>query len=543
MPQKQTLSEQSVNQLVRVMLKSVPPLAFTMERQSDHALSAPDARGTLCAFCVDSVTHHFSSFPCLKGTCTEHVLEGMTEIYPVENAVHTDTSVRGTFLMCVEVKTATTEQRVQEEIILAQIHGRVCFFFIFQQTELFKKVIPKSVHRVQCIQHCIALTAHLVLYVVADAGVRGIIRTVLLLVPDSFKTPYIDIFDTMVAEHLPWVHGSLRTELPQLSQQQLGYLQSNDVLKFHLLLWVVPKMISIWNLVKNSGDLYSRLLNNAKPQHMKLPPRVKIGLRGLYSMFYQIYQTERIWATLKILADRRFTITTYSKLRTAVTNNMPSFRNICRQIAASIQMDMFCFIHATDPTIPQVLTPTTPTESARQVEKTHESFTYRKAECFVKSETLTSKRLDKSLSHPCVTVEGFRARCILCCCHCTFGDGKLRERSERHPRLGHVQRFECGSCKVALCRKPRFLWMGKLESCFSLFHTVSKEELAVLAQNLCAIQNPADTPFDTMVVRAPEKVARQSALSLKMKDSWKARKTCAAEGCDMQSYDMAGLPP
>ena len=296
--------------------------------------------------------------------------------------------------------------------------------------------------------------------------------------------------------------------------------------------------------MKNGGDLYSRLLNNAKPQHMKLPPRVKIGLRGLYSMFYQIYQTERIWVTLKILADRRFTITTYSKLRTAVTNNMPSFRNICRQIAASIQMDMFCFIHATDPTIPQVLTPTTPTESARQVEKTHESFTYRKAECFVKSETLTSKRLDKSLSHPCVTVEGFRARCILCCCHCTFGDGKLRERSERHPRLGHVQRFECGSCKVALCRKPRFLWMGKLESCFSLFHTVSKEELAVLAQNLCAIQNPADTPFDTMVVRAPEKVARQSALSLKMKDSWKARKTCAAEGCDMQSlYNMAGLPP
>ena len=123
----------------------------------------------------------------------------------------------------------------------------------------------------------------------------------------------------------------------------------NDVLVFHVHLWVVlmeyacthgsigdvqakvPTMITVWNLVKNSGDLYSCLLNKAKLVYIRLPPRVKICLRGLYSMLYsyQIYQTERMWMTLKVLADPRYTIATYSKLGSTVTANMPTFRNIC----------------------------------------------------------------------------------------------------------------------------------------------------------------------------------------------------------------------
>ena len=83
--------------------------------------------------------------------------------------------------------------------------------------------------------------------------------------------------------------------IPHLSQEQLGYLQSMDVLKFHVHLWralfryvsthgpiadvqaIVPTMVSVWNLVKNGGDLYSRLLNNAKPVHKKLPSWAKIA--------------------------------------------------------------------------------------------------------------------------------------------------------------------------------------------------------------------------------------------------------------------------
>ena len=37
--------------------------------------------------------------------------------------------------------------------------------------------------------------------------------------------------------------------------------------------------------------------------------------------------------------------------------------------------------------------------------------------------------------------------------------------------------------------------MGKQQSCFSLFHAVSKEELAILSQNLCSVPNPTETAF------------------------------------------------
>ena len=267
---------------------------------------------------------------------------------------------------------------------------------------------------------------------------------------------------------------------------------------------IVPTMVSVWNLVKNGGDLYSRLLNNAKPVHKKLPSRAKIALRGLYSMLYQTYQTERIWVTLKVLADPKYTITTYSKLRATVTETMQSFRNICREIASSMTMDMFNFIHTSDPTIPQALPATSQTTPVCEEGKNQQVYTYKKADCFVKSESLTSKRLDKSTIHPCVPIQGDRMRCILRCSHCTFGDGKLRERSSVHARLGHLQRFECGSCKAMLCRKPRFVWMGKQQSCFSLFHAVSKEELAILSQNLCSVPNPTETAFASMVVVNPQ---------------------------------------
>ena len=250
--------------------------------------------------------------------------------------------------------------------------------------------------------------------------------------------------------------------------------------------------------------------------------------------------------TLKVLADPRFTITTYSKLRATVTKSMPTFRNICRQVASFISIDMFNFVHATDPTLPLILPPSIPKATIAEQENTHEKFAYRKVECFVNSKTLTEKRLDKSRMHPCVAAQdtGARPRCILCCSHCTFGDGNLHARLTVHKRQGFTQRFQCQACEVALCKKPRFLWMGKQETCFKLFHSVSKEELAVLSQNLCTVPNPAESAFGSMVVLAPEKVARQAQTALTMQRVWKDRKTCALDGCELNSvYNMPVLQP
>ena len=153
-------------------------------------------------------------FACLKGTCAEHALEGMQ---PIQTSLDNNINIplpANQFLMCVEVKSATTEERVWEELDLMHQHSKFIFIDITQHSDLFKRVIPKSAHRVQCVQHCIAFNANLALYVVADTGVLGIIRCVLLLVPNQFKAGYIDIFDQITHQHLTWVHGTPRTEIP-----------------------------------------------------------------------------------------------------------------------------------------------------------------------------------------------------------------------------------------------------------------------------------------------------------------------------------------
>ena len=366
--------------------------------------------------------------------------------------------------------------------------------------------------------HCIAFNANLALYVVADTGVVGIIRCVLLLVPNPFKAAYMQIFNQMTVQHLSWVHGTPTENIPHLSQERLGYLQSMDVLKFHVHLWqalfryvsthgpiadvqaIVPTMVSVWNLVKNGGDLYSRLLNNAKPVHKKLPSRAKIALRGLYS---NLPDGENLG---HIEGPSQPKIHNHDVFKTEghCYRNHAVVRNICREIASSMTMDMFNFIHTSDPTIPQALPATSQTTPVCEEGKNQQVYTYKKADCFVKSESLTSKRLDKSTIHPCVPIQGDRMRCILCCSRCTYGDGILRERTSVHARLGHLQRFECATCKATLCKKARFVWMGRQESCFSLFHTVSKEDLAMLCQNLCACANPAQTAVGSMVVVDPK---------------------------------------
>ena len=111
----------------------------------------------------------------MKGACTEHALEGMTEIGPFQ-----EPPVQQQFLMYVEMKTATTCFRVHEEMQLARQHGYFIYLHIVHQQDLFKQVIPSTAHRLQVVQHCVALTASFGLYVVADTGVHGIIRAVLI---------------------------------------------------------------------------------------------------------------------------------------------------------------------------------------------------------------------------------------------------------------------------------------------------------------------------------------------------------------------------
>ena len=103
--------------------------------------------------------------------------------------------------MCVEVKTIATEDSTHAEIQIAMQHGKFVYLDILIKPELFKVVIPKNTHRVQCVQHCVALSCNSTLYVVADTGVRGILRCGVIVVPESFKIDGIDIRDLTLAEY------------------------------------------------------------------------------------------------------------------------------------------------------------------------------------------------------------------------------------------------------------------------------------------------------------------------------------------------------
>ena len=119
---------------------------------------------------------------------------------------------------------------------------------------------------------------------------------VLLYVNDAFNGSYLAMFKRIVDKYLPWVYGSPRTAVPEFTEEQLGYLKTNEVLLYHFHLWsalmhyvtnkgpipnvqaVLPSMFALWNLVKNGGDLYSALLNHIKPIHVKLNGKGKVLL-------------------------------------------------------------------------------------------------------------------------------------------------------------------------------------------------------------------------------------------------------------------------
>ena len=103
---------------------------------------------------------------------------------------------------------------------------------------------------------------------------------------------------------------------------------------------VLPSMVALWNLVKNGGDLYSALLNHIKPIHVKLNGKGKVLLQGIHTTFYQIYQTVRIWTTVQVLSNPAYKIESYSDLRAVVTNTMPKFRQLVRDIA--LEKNLIC---------------------------------------------------------------------------------------------------------------------------------------------------------------------------------------------------------
>ena len=429
-------------------------------------------------------------------------------------------------VMCIEMKTVTTETTIMADVNLASVYGTFCYVDILNDELLFKKVIPKTAHRVQCVHHIVSTNTQYCLYVVADSGACGIIRMVLIHVPSGFKQVYISIFNKFAHQFMSWVHGNPRTPLPEFTADQLGYLQSRDVLELHVALWtalmvhvqhhgpianvhaIVPSIVSLWNLVKNGGDLYSSLLNHIKPDHKKINPRAKIWLRGLGTLFYQVYQCERLWMTMRVLRDPMNSFETYSKVRKAVTSKMQKFGNVVREMASCFTLDMFMYCHPA-PHHPQPNQETTPVVD---MTSDHPSIhiTYKKMDVILKSSTLSAKREDVTFVHASTPMEkDVRLRCVLCCSRCSFGNGMLRARDQAHTRLGHVTRYQCSECTVPLCRQKRLLWQGIDKSCMEIFHDSTKEELAILKRNMCATADPAFSEYAQMIAaELPQKSHR-----------------------------------
>ena len=145
----------------------------------------------------------------------------------------------------------------------------------------------------------------------------------------------------------------------------------------------------------------------------------------------------------------------------------------CAYLPKHLQISCIFHYHRHVQLHPSILPPSMPNATISEQKKTHEKFAYRKIECLIKQETLRGKRLDKFQMHPCVTVQasGASERCIMCCFHCTFGDGKLRERLTVHTAKVPSSGLNVGLVRLLFARNLIFVDRSRkpASNCFIVY--------------------------------------------------------------------------
>ena len=135
-----------------------------------------------CFACENKPAYNFAGFPTLKPACGEHKVDGMTEmrLFSHVEDQHPHWESECMIRLCpVEVKMMTAENTVAKEVELAANYGSFMYVNICDDPGAFRAVMPKSPHRLQCVQHMVGCDSMFCLYVVAGSGPMGIIRMVL----------------------------------------------------------------------------------------------------------------------------------------------------------------------------------------------------------------------------------------------------------------------------------------------------------------------------------------------------------------------------
>ena len=131
------------------------------------------------------------------------------------------------------------------------------------------------------LHHASAINSRYVLY--AEADQSQICRVVLLVFPQSLLDEYRALVQKLADEHLQWIYGSPRSQLPHFSVDELGAVADMHTLQQQLDVWtacwqyfltvgkkqpfesierIVPRLVARWNASKGAVDVTSRYLRN-----------------------------------------------------------------------------------------------------------------------------------------------------------------------------------------------------------------------------------------------------------------------------------------
>jgi hypothetical protein len=336
----------------------------------------------------------------------------------------------------------------------------------------FKKSIKELSYRCQ-ILHCMACSG-LEDWLYVTASLDSVIRIVLIHTNELALSVYRQSLTWLKDTYFPWVYND-SLPIPDFGNQYLHAVNKHGV-ETSLQLWramnkiiaqrrrplppgrfLLPSLIAIWNRIKGGIDVFSRHLKNIKSQHMRMNPYAASWIRLIMAMVYNSHQMHQNLQTFHHLMDKERCTTFKSfTLRKA---NSGSFRSFCRKAVISMDLDSSVNVYQSDSSDNEVVD-----ANEGKATATHgvEQRKYNKRDAYFQEQAKITMRLNTSLCHKRQYITGNRLTCVYCCCK------KHTEQTGRHSRLGHKTTYECTTCQVPLCYKPRF---GQ-DSCAKLFHEV-----------------------------------------------------------------------
>lgn len=404
-------------------------------------------------------------------------------------------------VVCGEWKTRVTPTTRDKIKAIALEHGKMNCVHVKSSAEdsgvpLFHTLVPQRDYRQQLLHHVAVTRSNGALYV--EATEIGIEYVVLVQFDDDVLDAYESSAVTEMAKWMTPFHGlelnsTLEGDVISFCDSlELKWATDIDTFTQVVALWVtareivtssgvpfphtrrlIPAMIDMWNQTKGGVDVFSKLLSNIKPVHKKLNYHGLIHTRSILSLLTNAHLLSRaaqVWHESATPITERFQSYSQFKNRLNSVRTLPMF---LRQVMHVIKQVEPLPVHEVN--IPQADIP--------HVKKK------RRTSFGAGGVVMPENHKDHI---PAFSKSNKRKRCIVCCHHCSTGNGHkwasgflttkgcyscsaLLARHELRKRGRSTGRVRAGDMTenediVPLYSQPRYKEHGDHRSCFEIHH-------------------------------------------------------------------------